>query len=202
MGHCAGAINSFRTAAQDDRVIGAVLMNPEGGDQEWVQYDQKRKLANYYQNYYSGATLTSRDRWIKLLTGKASYRSILRNVFQNILWNKISTQFFQMKNKLTKSWDEAADPVTQQTIAALNSIAKRDIRLLMIYPEGSTGYVRVQLTLKGELQPLISTGKVKLAVIPQCDHTYTLISMQEALFDVVQNWTKAVVMEMGMLAAT
>jgi alpha-beta hydrolase superfamily lysophospholipase len=60
MGHCSGAAFSLLIAARDPRVAAAVIINPEMASEEWNTFDQQRKVANYYANFYGrGATWTS-----------------------------------------------------------------------------------------------------------------------------------------------
>ncbi len=186
MGHCAGAFNSFATASVDNRVIGAVMINPEGANDDWSDFDRKRKTSRYYEGYYSKSALTSRDRWVKLLTGKASYSSIIRNIAVNIVWNRISTAAFRLRKRFAP--DPAADKQTQDVVTALRAIAARGGLILFVYSEGSTGFLRVQGIFSHQLQDLNAAGKVKLEIIPKADHIFTLMTMQEDLGKVIGNW--------------
>ncbi len=191
MGHCSGSILAFRVASRDERVLGAVIINPEGQDQGWVDYDRKRKLARYYQNYYGKEALTDLSRWKKLLTGKASYSSIARNIFQNILWNKISGVFFQAKNRLgVEQPAEAVNPLLNEVLADMRTVGKRGIHVLFVHSEGSTGLERVRLLMNTELPELRESPAVKFEIIPQADHTFTLRSAQEYVTGVIQSWTE------------
>ena len=193
MGHCSGSLSSFRVAVEDQRVIGAVLMNPEGGNPEWVDYDRKRKQAHYYQNYYGRKVLFSRDRWVKFLSGQASYRNVFRNLFRDVLWYKISTKFFQYKNRSTvKNAASEVDPAVQQYIALFHSVVERKTDLLLIYPQDSTGLVLTRTMLANDIDKLKATGKFNLVVLPECDHLYTLKVMQERLFKVIEDWMNAI----------
>jgi pimeloyl-ACP methyl ester carboxylesterase len=191
MGHCAGAVNSFRTASQDQRVIAAVLINPEGGDEDWEEFDRKRKLARYYENYYTKGRMTDPQRWVRLLTGRADYRSIFKNVFQNIIWNRVSTTAFQLKSRVTGKSKSDEDPAVKQTLDALASLAHRDIQLLLVYSESSTGLVRMQVLLNNQLRELKDSGKVKLTTVSGADHTFTLAGMQERLVTGILDWSQA-----------
>ena len=186
MGHCAGAFNSFATASADSRVRGAVLINPEGANDDWSDFDRKRKTSRYYEGYYSRSALTSRDRWVKLLTGRASYSSIIRNVAVNIIWNRISTVAFRLRKRFVSNPE--ADKQTQDTVAALRGIVVRGGLILFVYSEGSTGFMRVQGLFNHELQDLNAAGKVKLEIIPKADHIFTLMTMQDDLAEAIGNW--------------
>jgi alpha-beta hydrolase superfamily lysophospholipase len=59
IGHCSGAGISFKVACEDPRVVGTILINPQGGDEEWEAYDRNRKQAQYYTNYYTQALFSN-----------------------------------------------------------------------------------------------------------------------------------------------
>src|SRR5690606_16655570 len=73
MGHCGGALISLGIANVDPRTVGVVMINAEGGDTQWDEYDRKRKHSHYYENYYGRDALVSSKKWKKFLTGKADY---------------------------------------------------------------------------------------------------------------------------------
>lgn len=195
MGHCAGAFNSFSTASVDPRVTGAVMINPEGANDDWSDFDRKRKVSRYYQGYYSRDALTSRERWVKLLTGRASYGSIIRNVAVNIVWNRISTTFFRFRKKLATRG--ADDKAMQAAMTTLRTITGRGGSILFVYSEGSTGFMRVQHIFEGDLKDLNAAGKVKLAVIPEADHVFTLASMQTRLTNAITEWMGSTLTQPG-----
>jgi pimeloyl-ACP methyl ester carboxylesterase len=187
MGHCGGGINSFKTAQEDTRVAGVVIINPEGGDEQWDEYDLKRKLNRYYQNYYTKTALFNPQSWRKLLTGKASYGNIARNVFKNMLWNRISTGIFTLKKRLSRQAD-APDPVRESVIAAWQSLIGRNTRMLFVYADNSTGLKQVQAVIGKDLDAMTQSGKVRFEVIPGADNTFTLRDSQEKLFKLLREW--------------
>jgi len=191
MGHCAGAIHSFRVARHDDRVAGAVIINPQSVEQGWNEYDRKRKVANYYQNYYGKEALTDPNRWKKLFTGKADYGSIIKNVFQNILWNKISSLLFRFKSRAAASQPQPeVNPMVAEVLDDLRGLAHQDKPLLFVHSQESTGLERLKLLLDNELQELRDAPNFQMQIIPQADHTFTLRTMQDSLITIIQQWTE------------
>jgi len=188
IGHCAGAVNSFWTSLEDTRVIGIGLLNLESGDQQWDVYDYKRKVSRYYENYYGKTALSDMSRWKKLLTGKADYVSIARNVFRNIIWNKVTNIFFRYKNKVVKS-QQVVDALRDVFIKGLESLAARNARVLLIYAESSTGMERMQLLVGQDLRAMRDSGKLQMEIIKGSDHTFTLLHTQDALFNVLEEWS-------------
>jgi len=195
-GHCGGAVNSFLASLEDKRVIGIGLINIEGGDPKWSTYDNKRKLSRYYENYYGKTALTDASRWKKLLTGKAAYGSIARNIFQNIIWNRISNVMFGVKNrfeqKMNSQKDVAPDSPQAIFINGLQALTNRDVNVLLIYAEGSTGMERTQFLVGKDLRAMKDAGKIRMELIRGADHTFTLVQTQKALFNVIETWSKSV----------
>lgn len=191
MGHCGGALTSLGIATLDPRVIGIVMINAEGGDTQWDEYDRKRKLSAYYENYYGRGALTSSDKWKKVLTGKADYISILKNVFVNILWHRVSTGFFKLKKSLFANPEALTRPEVAALFANIPSLVERQTQILIIYSQGSSGLERTQLLLRDVRKKIGSSTRFKLEVMPRCDHTFTLIDSQERLYKLIADWCSA-----------
>ena len=193
IGHCSGAGFSFKTACIDPRVTAGVLMNPQGGGDEWMAYDRNRTLARYYTNYYGKAALSDPQRWLKLLSGRADYRSIARNVFQVIIWNRISALIFRFK-KVSLGRQKVLQSTGQADGAArdLHLLAERGVRLLFVYSEGNSGLDYIRTVFGSELDRLLAAKQLTLEVIPQSDHLFTLLDSQKRLLEVLQGWIQAV----------
>ena len=193
IGHCSGAHFSFMTACADSRVAAVVLMNPQGGGDEWIAYDRNRKLARYYTNYYGKAALSDPRRWLKLLMGKADYRSIARNVFQVMIWNRISTLIFRFK-KVSLGHKDVSQIAEQTDGAArdLHLLVERGVRLLFVYSEGNSAMDYVRTVFGSDFDRLLTANKLTLEIIPQSDHLFTLLDNQKRLLEVLQGWIQAV----------
>lgn len=195
MGHCSGAFISFGAATRDPRVAGIVMINAEGGDAEWDSYDRKRKVSRYYENYYSRGVLTNPDKWKKLLTGRADYGSIFQNVVKNILWNKISVAGFKIRNIVGGAKRATTRPEIVNMGAGLRSLVERGSRVLILYSRGSSGLERTRLLIGNDLRDLSASSGVKLEVLMQADHTFTLLAGQQNLIKVVADWCSSFVPE-------
>jgi pimeloyl-ACP methyl ester carboxylesterase len=186
MGHCAGAINSLRTAAEDPRVTSIVMLNPEGGARDWDEYDRQRKEAQYYKTYYGKTALRDASRWKKLLTGQADYRSIARNVFRTIILNQVATLRFKLRNSTTPA---APDPVGELLQSLLHSLIDRGTRVLFIYSEGSTGLERLESTMGRDLRERVAQGDIQLEILEGVDHNYTLHAARRRVIDLIGAWS-------------
>jgi pimeloyl-ACP methyl ester carboxylesterase len=189
MGHCAGAYHSFRTAAQDRRVVGVVMMNPDGGEADWVEYDRKRKLARYYENYYSKKTLLDPQRWKRFFNGQISYRDVLKNILKNVLWNRISGLFFRIKQRFSPAAPPQASAGQLFSIEAiLTKLFELDIQVMLIYSANSTGMERIQTTMGKALKQLKTAGKLDFFVVPGADHIFSPLATQVHLSEIIQSW--------------
>lgn len=188
MGHCAGAYHSFRTAAQDPRVSGVVMINPDGGEAEWVEYDRKRKLARYYQNYYVKKTLLDPQRWKRFFTGQISYRDVINNLLQNVLWSRMTGFVFRLRQRFGKRPTTQADEKLFTVEAILRKLFELDTRVLLIYSEGATSLERAQRNMGKVLKQLSAADKLQLAVISGTDHIFSPLASQADLFHGIDRW--------------
>ncbi len=188
MGHCAGSYHSIRTAAQDPRASAVVMINPDGGEAEWVDYDRKRKLARYYENYYTKATLVDAERWRRFFKGQISYRNVIKNIFKNVIVNRLSGITFRLKRRFSPAPSSIENAQLFTIEAILNKLTELDIQTLLIYSENSTGLERIQTSMGKRLKQLTTSGKLDLSVIPGADHIFSPLSTQAQLIEVIQNW--------------
>ena len=167
VGISSGAIVSYKTAGRDPRVIGATLINPASYGEELRSYAKARR---YWKN-----GLSDPKRWLKALTGKANYR---------IVGARLRSMSSSRRKALSVASGIAAD---------LRSLIERRVDLRLVYSQGDLGLDCLDVILGKELRLLTKGGKLKLEVIPQADHTCTLLESQERLVKVVQNcaWATA-----------
>lgn len=193
-GHCAGAYHSIRTAARDDRVSGVVMINPDGGEADWKEYDQKRKLAQYYENYYGKKTLLDPQRWKRFFTAQVSYRSVFKNIFKNVIWNRLSGLFFRIQRRISppKPQPAAADEKLFTVEAIIRKLPELATQVLLIYSENATSLERVQMNVGKELKRLQADGRLQLSIIPGADHIFSPLASQACLFQTVAQWMQEI----------
>lgn len=190
-GHCAGAYHSFRTADQDARVIGVIMINPDGGEAEWVEYDRKRKLARYYENYYGKKVLLDRQRWKRFLTFRVDYRHLVKTLFQNVIWGRVSALIFRLRRKLRKPQPTPVDKSLFTMESIVRRLATLDTQVFLAYSENATSLERIQSSMPHELKHLQADGKLQLNVIPGADHIFSPLASQDCLFQAVEQWMDA-----------
>jgi pimeloyl-ACP methyl ester carboxylesterase len=161
IGISSGAIVSYKTAGRDPRVIGATLINPASYGDELRSYAKARR---YWKN-----ALSDPKRWAKAFTGKANYQ---------LIGPRLRAVFSSRRKALSVANHIAAD---------FHSLIDRRVDLRLVYSKGDLGLDCLDVILGNDLRELSKRGTLKLEIIPQADHTCTLLESQQRLLNVVQN---------------
>jgi pimeloyl-ACP methyl ester carboxylesterase len=167
IGISSGAIVSYKAAGRDPRVIGATLINPASYGEELRSYAKARR---YWKNAFADP-----KRWLKAVTGKANYR---------VVGPRLRSMFSSRQKALSVANDIAAD---------FHSLIERRVELRLVYSKGDLGLDCLDVILGNELWELSKRGTLKLEIIPEADHTCTLLESQQRLLRVVQNSALAMV---------
>jgi dienelactone hydrolase len=191
MGHCGGALTSLGIGGLDPRTIGVVMINAEGGDSQWDEYDRKRKSSHFYENYYGRDVLISSKKWQKFLTGKADYGSILRNVLINIIWHRVAATGFKVHKKLFATQETATRPEIAALFATIPTLVERPAPILIIYSQGSSGLERTQFLLRDVRKKIGNSSRFRIEIMPRTDHTFTLLESQQRLNKTISDWCVA-----------
>lgn len=191
IGHCSGAGVALLAARDDQRVAGAIMINMEGGDARWTEFDRIKKVSRRHAREYGRRALWSRERWAKLLGGRADYRSIARTLLKDIVWYRIASLGFRARQALSAR--QAAVRAEQAAAAQtyLDPLIRRGCALLLLHSEGSTGLDQIRATFGAELDRRLAATTIQLTIIPQSDHLFTLVARQRRLCVELVSWTQA-----------
>ena len=178
VGLCSGTFTSFRTARSDSRVVGAVLLNallesPETINQAAVADAFSRKTARGY--WHSKIFLS--QSWLKIITGKASYRQIL-----GVLYLRLRSPFIRRRSNNYGPKQIAAD---------LRSLIDRGVKLFFVYSEGTSVLEYFRLTLADEIRRMTPSDKLRVEIMQETDHTFTLLRHQAHLLKLVCRWARS-----------
>lgn len=187
IGHCSGAAQSFLMAIEDERVVGAVLLNPQPEREDWHDYDRKLKVQHYYQKYYGKQVLTDAKRWRKFLTGQADYRSVFNNIFRNILWSRVTTTAFKFRTKV-QTRAAKPDPGQERVVEGMKYLRSRQTPMLLVYSAGSSGLERLQVMLGKDFDTFVDGNQIRYTLIEGADHTFTLRGSQDIVIKLVADW--------------
>jgi len=187
-GHCAGAYHSFRTTAQSEQVSGVILINPDGAEEDWVEFDKKRKMIGYYQKYYSQKSLFDPQLWKRILRFQIDYRSIVKVFFRDLIWARISNAYFRIKRKFVKPQIGVQDQQLFTVESMLRKLPEMRAQALLVFSENATSLERVKINMSQELKQLETSGKLELAIVPGADHLYSPVGSQKQLFKIICAW--------------
>jgi pimeloyl-ACP methyl ester carboxylesterase len=176
LGLCAGGQLSFASAARDQRVVGAILINTHDYelDDNWGEYASLERDAHFYWR----RAAFRKYSWKRLLTGKSSFK-------------KIGTAIkFQVRERFrpSKTLHHAKDWFAGQ----LNIIQGHGSCLLFLYSKGDPGWDQLRLLVgQKDLTKYSSDqndGPIKVTVISDADHTFTMRHTQEDILGLILDW--------------
>lgn len=175
VGLCSGTFTSFRTARSDTRVVGAVLLNallesPETINAAAIADAFSRKTA---RGYWRSKIFLSQS-WLKIITGKASYRQIF-----GVLYLRLRSPFIRRRSNNYGPKQVAAD---------LRSLIDRGVKLFFVYSEGTSVLEYFRLTLADEIRRMAASDRLRVEIMQETDHTFTLLRHQARLFKLVSSW--------------
>jgi pimeloyl-ACP methyl ester carboxylesterase len=181
MGICSGAKASFKTACDDSRVVGAVLINPGGHlhdntDDVLNSSLRDQALARHYWRITFSSSFAAKN-WLKALTGKVDYWSVIKGMLSS-----------PIKGLLRRGGEKAVrakDPGTD-----LRKLIERGVRLFHIYSEGDEGLDYLYLMLGDRTKDLIASEPSRFEIVEATNHTFTLLWSQEQLMKSVCNWAR------------
>ena len=175
-GLCSGAVVAFRTALADERVAGAVLINPQGFVQsaEWQQHVVDRTLA---RRYWREKLLSARS-WRQALSGRSDYRQLI--------------VVMQRRLRAMLRRDRAVAQIAGGLQAEFKQLEARGLRLLLACSEGDFG-VDYLSTILGPR--FARRERLETVMLPRGDHSLTLAASQTQFFAELERWAGALVPE-------
>lgn len=175
MGLCSGANVSFRAAQSDPRVVGAVLINPNGHlhdnhDEALGNYLHNRALLDHYRRMLLASSFGAKN-WLKILAGNWNLPLLLQAV-----------RGFRPRNPFAHR--QTGPGAREQALTRLRGISARGVRLLHVYSEGDEGLDYFRLVLGKEADAL------DVMLIRGANHTFTPLWSQEELVEVIGKWVR------------
>ncbi len=172
LGVCSGAATAFRAATEDPRVVGAVLINAQAfyDEQEWNRHVFNQRWANEYWTQ----SLFRWDSWRRALTGRIQYKrllGVLGRRAKNLVWK-----------------DKTVRTTSDRLRRDIRALLDREVRLSMIYSEGDRGLEYLNLAYKKDAAARLVESGVAVTLIPNADHTFTLLRDQRRLIEAIERW--------------
>ncbi len=167
-GICSGADNALRTARDDPRVAGAVLVEPHA-------VPTMGYLIGLYRH-----RLRNPMSWIRFLTGKSeAWLELVR-------WSAVKRSAGS-----TRVSEEFMSPSRRDFVEAARAIGRRRSRLLLVYSNGSASH-HFYRGVRRKLRPLLDDGLVAERLVEGSDHIFTHPATQASLFESVLGWAERV----------
>ncbi len=176
LGICTGSNHSIMVAREDPRVRGIFLINVVGGfdtgaQAELKDYVGKRKAI---QVLWKDKIFNSRD-WYRCLTGQISYKNL-----KNLLSFTVRNFFLSQKQLLphTERFFDTLSQLTQKGVTVQFALSGSDLQFKNYFD----GLIKNRFS-NGQF-----AGKVFSEVLVHPDQTFTSLSSQPQLFQVIQNF--------------
>jgi len=163
VGNCSGAMLSYLTAHQDQRVTSAVLINPTSN--------------RVHFQYYIKLGLFMPSLWLRLLKGKLKYKETFQKYFRKTAHNN--------QAKKSKKRD-----LHEKLVYDLLGLNHRGCRLLMIHCEWDPNLSYYRKLYKDELSDSISDKKIKVATIKGMNHDFFLVRGLKELSQLILDWSQ------------
>ncbi len=197
MGHCSGGWHSLLAAYDAPYVHGVIAMDIEAGDDSWVRYDRDRVYSQFYRNYYLHGAIQSTGRWRRFVTGKVDYRSIFRNVTQEIIGGAITTTYFRLKNIVARKvalplpGDDQAKEISNIVVGLTSKLVERGVPVVFVHSAGGAGAEFIDSVAEELGSAPVDSGLVRFERLPNSDRLYTLLASQDALLKLVCSAVKS-----------
>jgi pimeloyl-ACP methyl ester carboxylesterase len=178
VGLCAGTLTAFRTALQDERVSGLVLLSPLLEDPATIPDDVvaetlERKIAHDY----STRKIRDPSSWLKLLRGGANYANIAR----------VATA--TLRRPFVRSVPPR--PGVTEALERIDRLARRRLEALLVFSEGTGVYQYYRSTLERPLARLEHADRVRVETLASSDHNFTALANQQAVQTLVIEWLQS-----------
>jgi pimeloyl-ACP methyl ester carboxylesterase len=163
MGLCAGAVSAFNAARADARVIGTVLINPQGYDEDVAVLADARR---YWRKVFRA--LIDPSRWLVTIPPNASYKTMLRQL-----------------RRLRRSPVPAASGLREE----FRGLIERGVKVFIIFSSANQGGVaELETILGGRLGELQASGGLRIQTIGRATHTFDELRHQIQLLDTIAAW--------------
>ena len=177
IGLCSGAVIAFRASVRDQRVVGAVLINPQGFDNssEWNTVIMNRRLARRYWMQ----SLFSAESWRSALTGRIDYRH-LATVLRRQLLGVVRRR-------------SALSPIASRLASDVRTLIEREVQVSLLCSEGDASIDYLNAILGRDIRGMDASGNPTVQIFQRTDHSLTLNSSQQRLRHAVRDWATAFV---------
>ena len=176
-GRCSGGYLTFKSAVADQRVSGAVAVNPfvfhwePGRDiDESLRY-MPRSLDVYREKMFQTETFR------RLLQGRVDIRRAIGNMGR-ALWRRVVRKITPVLQMMPGSGGEYAE-----VRKSFQALAERRMPLYLLYSENDVGFEHFAEHFGPKGQGLRRYANARLSIVPEADHNFTPAPARRAYRD-------------------
>lgn len=169
-GICSGAYCAFQTAIRDNRVVGGVLINPQG-----ITGDETVASKAWSKRYWSNSIFRPKAWW-NLITGKVNYGRLLYTLKERFIGS------IQAK----KSDDSGAE---QHIRTEMQKLVARGTSILFVLSGKDVSREYLDVLLGDEILSLQATGLISVKVIEDADHLFKHGEHQKQFIQEFCDWS-------------
>jgi dienelactone hydrolase len=163
MGFCSGALGALNVARADARVVGAVLINPEGYDEDVAARVHARR---YWRSV--GRVLVRPGRWVATIRRHASFRMMVEQLGQLL----------------------SPAPVVSGPRKEFRDLLARGVRVLIVFSSvQERGAEELETVLGVRIGELGAIAGLRIQTIGHATHDFDELHHQAQLLDAVAAWT-------------
>jgi pimeloyl-ACP methyl ester carboxylesterase len=181
VGRCSGAYLAFSSSTKDHRLVGMCLANPyafywdPACNVDGVLRVVPRSLDTYTRLMFTGGTFR------RLFRGEIDVKNAARN-FLSVMGGRI-VNGLRLGNWLTAR----ARMAHAQVRSAFARLAKRKVKMVLLYSENDIGLEHVYQHFGAKGQRLARYPNVKMAILPGMDHNLSPASAQKRYFEEIRD---------------
>jgi len=179
LGICYGGVIAYETALCEQRVIGTILINPQGFT-FYAGYnltDYQSRLAGYYSSRFVVFPAASWRRVTRFITGQTEYRRVFKTLAITLVRLFVPTRGMK--------------PEVVRIREGFKLLAERGVNLLLIYSNRDPGMVELKVIFGSRFRQLYRDRNFGLIVVKKADHLFTLLKNQDLVVTQVLQWVKA-----------
>ncbi len=184
VGICSGGFLAFHTAAEDTRVAGQIVINPQTF--EWKRGDTlKLSVKKGYKStrYYLQA-LTRPSVWMLALRGKLD----VRGVASALRGRSVARAAVRLRG-LAARWCGLPEPRTE-IARVFRAVSDRGVQSLLVFSANDGGLDMIERHLGDGANSMQEYANFRLEIVDGADHTFTRSEAQDRLRELVSRFVE------------
>ena len=172
LGLCSAADHSFRMALAEPRVAGAVMLDG------YVYPTRRYTLAQSGKRlWHARRRVMQAEAWRRVASGR------------HPMWGQLRAKLLGRKDVRMRFVMDV--PPRPEAEAGVRQLMARGVRLLFLYTDVHVGLYRSAVRANMPFPPAGPPDLVRVVCMPESDHEFTLLSVQEKLFRTVAEWAES-----------